>query len=297
MPKSIIFDKHSIKAFFAIVLATFLWGTTFAAQKSAAGQCSPFLYNFARFLVGGLVLALIVRSKGIRKISRREIQAGLLLGFLLFAASATQQIGISSTTAGKAGFITSLYIVIVPLLLAFFWREKSDPLLWCSVVIALLGLYFLSVSKALFIERGDAWVLLCSLIWAFHVIAVGFFAKRFSVLRLGMIQCLTNAFLCLLPIFTLEGFNSSSLLSTWFEILYAGLFSAAAAFTIQIAAQRHLPTAMASVLLSFESVFAVLAGAVFLGEELSSRQLLGATLMFTATIIVSLDTFKNSLQK
>ena len=243
--------KRRLRANVLLLLAALFWGSTFAAQRVAAGTIAPFPFQGIRCLLGAALLYLAVPAldrflPGGTWRSRALWIAGLLCGLCLFSATNLQQFGISlGTTAGKSGFITALYIVLVPVF-GVFLRRRSGPLVWISVALAVAGLFFLCVDESLSLAKGDFVTLLCAVCFAAQIAA------------------------------------------SWFPIVYAGVFSSALAYTFQIIAQRDTNPTVASILMSTESVFAVLSGWLVLGERLSGRESLGCALMFCAVLLSQL---------
>lgn len=215
------------------------------------------------------------------------LAGGVVCGLLLCLATNLQQVGIQYTTAGKAGFITSLYIVLVPCL-GLFIGQRIGKALWAAVVLAVCGLYLLCMGEKLVLERGDLYILLCALTFAFHILAVGYYATRTDGVKLSCLQFLISGAVGMVFMFIFETPHIKDILACAFPILYAGIFSCGLAYTFQIIGQKHVSPAVASLLMSFESVFAALSGAVILGEQLSLKELSGCILMFCAVILAQL---------
>ena len=253
-----------IKNGIMLVLTAFIWGTAFVAQSVGMDYLGPFTFNGVRSLIGGAALLPCIwlfqkgKGKATEKPSRGArkelIAGGIACGLLLFAASSLQQIGIQYTTAGKAGFITAFYIVIVPVL-GIFLHKKISGKVWGAVAIALAGLYFLCITEKFAVGKGDILIFLCALVFSIHIV---------------------------------EG---------WAPLLYAGVLSCGVAYTLQIIGQKNVNPAVASLILSLESCFSVLAGWMVLGEKLSMRESVGCVLMFGAIILAQLpDRKKEELQ-
>jgi drug/metabolite transporter (DMT)-like permease len=264
----------------------------------------PFTFNAVRFLVGSLVLFPILiwqRLCGKRPSVPSSASSqkntlwrnGLLLGLLLFGGASFQQLGLVTTTAGKGGFITGLYVVLVPLLLALFWRDRIGWGNWVGAALVVAGLFLLSISlrEAFSIDPGDVWVLLGAFLWAMHVIAVGRLAPGHDPLKLAAVQYIVCALLCAAAALVLEWGTWDGVLKATPSILYAGVFSTGLAYTGQVVAQRHAPATDAAIILSMESVFAALSGWLALGETLTGQQLAGCTLMFVGMLLAQLPSF------
>jgi drug/metabolite transporter (DMT)-like permease len=260
-------------------------------------QIGPFAFNATRFVLGGLVLLPIyvveTRFFGKNLVSRRgDLCSGVLLGLLLFGGASSQQIGLVHTSAGKAGFITGLYVVIVPLLLALVWREQVGRGVWLGAGLAVAGLFLLSLNLnlnfSLNLNPGDGWVLAGAFLWAMHVVAIGRLAPGRDPLRLAMVQYFVCALLSLLAALALERWAWDGVLLAGPAIVYTGVLSTALGYTTQVVAQRHTRPTHAVILLSAEAVFAALFGWLLLGEGLTARQLLGCGLMLAGMLLAQL---------
>lgn len=222
-----------------------------------------------------------------KRARRTLILGGILCGAVMFLATTIQQFGLLYTSAGKAGFITTLYIVIVPVLGLFFGR-RAPFTVWVSAVIALLGLYMLSVRGDFTISPGDFLMLLCAVCFSAHIMLISYFSPRCNGIALSCIQFFTAGILGLLPMLLLEQPTVSALLSGWLPILYTGVMSCGVAYTLQIIAQKDVNETVASVLMSLESVFSVLTGWLLLDERLNSSELIGCALIFTGVLLAQL---------
>ncbi len=272
-----------LKADLTLLIISVIWGTAFVAQRVAGQMGSVYLFNGARYLLAALAVLPFVGRNIILAAPRAQFQWMFLAGFLLFLASAFQQVGLVYTTAGNAGFITSLYVVLVPIVLFSLWRER---LRWLSVVavgIAVAGAFLLSTAGRFEVRAGDALELAGALFWAFHVVVLGKFASRFESISFSVGQLAVCGLLNL----GVGAFVETSLPLNWplvGAILYTALFSLGLCYTLQIWAQRHTPPADAALILSLESVFAVLAGWWLLNERLEAIQVLGCVLIFAAVL-------------
>lgn len=265
-----------------LVLVALLWGTAFVVQRVAAGHLGPFFYTGIRFLLGGAIL-LPLAGPPWRGMAARDRRASLLVGLLLFGGATLQQAGLATTTAGRAGFITGLYVVLVPLLLALGWRQRPPAAAWPAAILALAGLYLLSGAGTR-LAPGDALELAGAGCWALHVIAVGRLVPRTGGLRLGAAQLLVAGALSLVLSLWLEG-ETGDLAAAWWTVAYTGVVSVGLGYTLQAVAQRWAPPTDAAVILSAEAVFAALAGRLFLGELLDARQAAGCGLLLAAMLL------------
>jgi drug/metabolite transporter (DMT)-like permease len=277
------------KADLTLLLVSIIWGSAFVAQRVAGQMGSVYLFNGARYLLAALVvLPFVIRlyqtSSAIRPVPRTQYQWMLIAGLLLFMASALQQLGMVYTTAGNAGFITSLYVVLVPVLLFTIWREKAHLMSVIAVVLAGAGAFFLSTGGRFEVRAGDVLELVGALFWAFHVIVLGKYASKFEALSFSVGQLAVCGFLNLGI-----GLVVEASMPLRFPILgaiaYTAFFSLGLCYTLQIWAQQHTPPADAALLLSLESVFAVLSGWLLLSEKLAPIQMFGCVLIFVAVLL------------
>ena len=223
------------------------------------------------------------------------LPGGVCCGIALCAASLLQQFGIRYTSVGKAGFLTTLYIVIVPLF-GIFVRRIPGVKVWCSVVAALIGMYLLCISGSVRIGLGDALVIGCALVFSIHILVVDHFAEQVDGVKLSCLQFLTSGVICLVLAFLTEHPSWDALFAGIVPVLYAGVLSSGVGYTLQVVGQKKVEPTAASLLLSMESVFSVLAGWVILGQKLSARELLGCALVFAAVICVQLPDKKKTKQ-
>lgn len=280
-----------------LLLAAFIWGVAFVAQSVGMDYVEPFTFNGIRCLLGGVVLMPCIyffdRFKSQKE--KEEIQqnrkslwfAGIICGIILFVATNAQQIGLQYTSAGKAGFITALYIVIVPIM-GLFLKKKCGWNVWVSVFIALAGFYLLSINEGFSLEKGDFYILVCALVFPFHIWVVNHYAPIVDGVRLSCLQFLVCGILSVICMFLFETPKMDAIFSAWAPILYAGILSCAVAYTLQIIGQRDFNPTIASLLMSFESVFSVIAGWIILGEALSRREMIGCVLIFVGVILAQI---------
>ena len=285
-PKSV-----RLKSDLILLLAAIVWGGGFVAQRDASFHLGFFAFNGIRFLLGGLVMLPFVIKR--LRFSDRGLLWILPAGILLFGASSLQQAGIATTSAGTAGFITGVYVVLVPLLLALFWKHKTKLIIWIAALAALGGTYLLSTGgSALTPSGGNLIVLAGSLVWAFHVIIVGIAVKKLDVFVFSVGQFLFCGFLHLISSFFVNPPVMAAVQNSWASILYAGLGSVVIGFTLQAIGQRKAPPADAALILSLESVFAAIFGALILREQMNAIQLAGCAIILTAIIVAQLPAFQ-----
>lgn len=278
-----------------LVLTALIWGCAFVAQSMGMDYVGPFTFNMARFLIGAVVLLPVIwfmdrqRKTGAEKGAEQKtlIIGGICCGIALAVASTLQQWGILFTTVGKAGFITAMYIVIVPLL-GVFIGKKVRPLIIGCVAIAVVGFYFLCMTESLRLGLGDFLVLLCAIAFSIHILVIDHFSPKVDGVKMSAIQFLTAAIISAVPTLLWEQPVFTEILQAWQPVLYAGVMSCGVAYTLQIIAQKNADPTVASLLLSLESVFSVLAGWVLLGQGLSLKELFGCVLIFCAIILAQL---------
>ena len=285
--------SKKMKANLLLFIAAFIWGTAFVAQKSG-GAIGSFTFNGIRTFIGGLVLLpLVIRNhkdKSLPLFTKEELTGGIVCGFFLFVAASLQQFGLAYTTAGKAAFITTLYVVFCPILSLIVHKKKTRPLVWLCVVLDVIGLYLLCMTDASFsIQIGDTLVILCAVAFAGQMVAVDNFIDRIDGIKLSCIQFLFSGLLGIICMFIFEGpVSVSNIMTAWFPILYAGVISCGIAYTFQVLGQKEATPTIAALILCLESVFGVLAGAVILGETMTMREILGCIIMFAAVVISNL---------
>ncbi len=290
----------------SLLLAALIWGGAFVAQRLGMNYVGPFTFNGTRCLIGAVVLLPFIMVQRKRKPtaespqapgSRKELfLAGVVCGVCLFVASSLQQFGLQYVSAGKSGFITACYIVIVPVL-GIFLRRKTGWRVWVAVAVAVAGLYFLCITETFTIGRGDLFSLGGAAAFAVQILAVAHFASRVDGIRLSCVQCLVCGVLSLPFMFLFETPSLAGLWGSILPLLYAGVLSCGIAYTLQIIGQRDVNPAVASLLMSLESCFSVLAGWLILGERLSRREFLGCVLMFAAILLAQLPARRGRKRK
>jgi drug/metabolite transporter (DMT)-like permease len=255
----------------------------------------PFLFTGVRFLIGVVVLLPVIwfLSKKPQQTHKAEVStkkliyAGTVAGLLLFGGISCQQVGLQYTTAGKAGFITGLYIFFVPLI-GLFLGQKTGSGTWLGATIALFGLYLLSIKEDFSIAEGDLLQLICAVFFAAHVLVIGYLAKRMDTLKLSLVQYLVCGFISLFIAIAIEMISWDMIVATAIPLLYAGVMSTGIAYTLQVVAQQHAHSSHAAIILSLEGAFAVLGGWLLLDEHLPARGLLGCALMLTGMFLSQL---------
>ena len=283
--------SKTLKAEVLLLLAAVIWGFAFVAQRIGMDHVGPFTYNGVRFMLGALSLlpllwlgrrsAAPVGSGGGRLI----LGGGLLAGLILFAGASLQQVGIVHTTAGKAGFITGLYVVVVPAL-GLLWGHRTPWSTWAGAALAVAGLYLLTLTEDLSLAKGDGLVLIGAFFWAGHVLVIGGLSGRhIEPVLLACLQFIVCAVLSLAVAVVTEPITLRGLWGGALPILYGGLLSVGVAYTLQVVAQRDAPPAHAAIILSLETVFAALGGWLLLNEILSGRGLIGCALMFAGMLL------------
>ena len=280
-----------------LLLTAAIWGVAFVAQSVGMDYVGAFTFNAARFLIGAVVLLPVIvlfsgrgdhgGERAVPHESRHLIAGGIACGVFLCAASNFQQFGIKYTTVGKAGFITACYIVIVPVI-GIFLKKPCSPFLWVAVAMAVAGLYLLCIKDGFSIGRGDFLVLICSVLFSVHILVIDHFSPLADGVKLSCIQFLTAGVLSLIPAFLFEHPSAAALAQARVPVLYAGVLSCGAGYTLQIIGQRGMNPTVASLILSLESCISVLAGWLILGQAMSLRELAGCMVMFAAIVLAQL---------
>lgn len=286
--------RHSL----ILLLTAVIWGTAFVAQSVGMDYVGPFTFTCVRSLIGGVVLipciALLNRMNGHPEPDEHKkddgkmlFLGGLCCGLALCTASCFQQFGILYTSVGKAGFITAFYIIIVPVL-GLFFGKKCSPLVWAGVVLALAGLYFLCMTESLRLGTGDILVFICACLFSVHILVIDYFTRYVDGVKMSCIQFFVCGILSGTAMLIFEKPEPLQLLAAWKPILYAGVLSSGAGYTLQIVGQKDMNPTVASLILSLESVVSVLAGLLFLNQRLTAREFMGCVLMFTAIILAQI---------
>ncbi len=281
--------------------AAFFWGTTFVAQLEGMDGLGPFSYAAPRYLTGFLsLLVVLLYTRRSRARERRQknyqrgFAIGLLIGVILFVASSMQQIALQFSTAGKAAFITCLYIVFVPLGAKFLGKiiRREN---WLGAGLAIVGLYLLAIGEGFSIQIGDAILFVSAFIWTAQILLVDRFASKVDLIEMSTAQVFIVMVLSFAAMFALETPNLSAMLNAWFPILYGGIMSAGVAFTLQLYGQRYAEPSTAAIIMSFEAIFGALAGWFFLNEIMTSQEIFGCVLMLLGMLATQWTLIKSNM--
>lgn len=285
-----------MRANFMLLMTAVIWGVAFVAQSVGMEYVGPFTFSSVRNMIGGLVLlpciALLDRLDSRAPAAQPKnktwpILGGVCCGASLAVSEVLQQCGIARTSVGKAGFLTAMYILIVPLMGLVVGKRVSRKV-WAAVVLALCGMYLLCMTESFQIAQGDLLVLAAAVGFSLHILIIDYFSPGVDGVRMSCIQFFTASILCIGPMLVIEQPTVSAVLSAWAPVLYAGVLSSGVAYTLQVLGQKNTEPTVASLILSLESVVAALAGWVILGERLSVRELTGCVLAFAAIILAQL---------
>lgn len=299
--------KEGFKGSALLLTAAFLWGMSFVASKEGLASLDVYTFTALRSLAACILLFFVVivaewkkkkaagseRSKDAEDVkSKKEERKVLLLGGIccgaaLFLGMIVQQFGLVTVDAGKGGFLTALYIVMVPLM-GVAIGHKISKLVLLSLPCALAGLWLLTVKDGLTIGKGELLIIICAFFYAVHILVVGYFSPKTDPLKMSLIQFIVVTLLCSIPMFLFEEISMTAIMQTWLPILYGGAISNGIGFTLQLVAQKDVHPMVAGVLLSMESCFAVLGGCVLLHEHMAGKEILGCVLMFAAVILAQL---------
>jgi drug/metabolite transporter (DMT)-like permease len=284
-----------MKSNLLLLITAVIWGFAFVAQRAGMEFVGPFTFNTARFLLGSISLIPLLIINQRRKVQNEQIltkknliSGGLAAGLCLFLGAAFQQTGLVHTSAGKGGFITGFYIILVPIL-GLLIKQKTSILTWAGAMISIIGLYFLSVNESFKINIGDILVLIGAFFWAFQILVIGFFSNRTDPIKLSSTQFMICAILSFLSALIDEKIIIENILSASIPILYAGIFSAGIAFTLQIVAQKEAHPSNAAIIMSLEAVFAVIGGWLILDETIPARGLIGCAFMLAGMILSQIN--------
>lgn len=286
--------RYALKYDLLMLLTAAVWGFAFVAQRLGMDHVGPFIFNALRFAMGSLVLIpFIFLTKSVfhtKYTVIAHIKVGVIAGLIIFGGATLQQIGMVYTSAGNAGFLTGFSVILVPVF-GIFLKHHTTFYVWVGAILALIGLYFLSVSDQATINPGDIMVFLSAVFWASHIIYIGNNASSMHPLSIASIQFATVAVLSIFPAFAFETNTFDGIFDATYPILYGGLMSAGVGYTLQVVAQRHAPVGHAAIILSLESVFAVLGGWLLLSEDVSSRTLLGCGLALAGMLVAQAEYF------
>lgn len=293
-------QKGQIKNSLLLLLTAVIWGVAFVAQSVGLEYVEPFTFNSVRSIIGGLVLLpCIVILKKWKKGFATKIEwiGGICCGIALCLASNFQQFGMQHTTVGKAGFITALYVVLVPIL-GLFVKKKVPIFIWLCVGLSVAGLYLLCMPEGAFVlALGDLLVLICAILFSLHILVIDYFSPKGDGVVISCIQFFTCGILTGVVMIFTETPTIGNILDAKWAILYAGVLSSGVAYTLQVVAQKNVNPTVASLILCLESVVAVLAGWIILGQGLSTREIWGCVLMFVAIVLAQLPMPKRKKEK
>jgi len=290
--------KNNSKSILLLSITAIIWGTTFVAQSASAAYIEPFTFNCIRTIIAGFVLLPFLpyfakRNAAVQKSESRESSnkmlylGSLCCGITLFIGGSFQQMGIQYTTAGKAGFLTALYIVLVPIV-GIFFRKKVKLLVWISVVLSFIGMYFLCITESFSIVASDLFIIVAALAYTVHILIVDYFSPKVESVKMSCLQFFVCGILSGGMMLLVEEPQISQILAAKIPILYAGVLSSGIADTFQIVAQKNVNPVIASLIMSAESVVAALSGFIILQEMLTMREVFGCLLMFGAIILTQL---------
>lgn len=300
--------EHKTRNTCLLLLTALIWGSAFVAQRAGIEVIGPFTLNGLRSILAGIVLLPVIKVMDLQKKRQQENQGecvaelgkeekakerktlivgGICCGIALTLGSTLQQVGIVYTTAGKSGFITALYILIVPIL-GLFIKKKVGMKTWVGVVLALVGMYFLSMTDGFYISKGDFLVFLSAIAFAMHILVIDYFSPKADGVKLSCIQFWVCGIVCSILMMIFEKPEIGQVLAAWLPIVYAGVLSSGVGYTLQVVAQKGIDPTVASLIMSLESVFAALSGWLILHEQLSSREIFGCILVFVAIVLAQL---------
>ena len=304
--------KMQFGKMFMLLLTAAIWGTAFVAQSVGMDYVEPFTFTFVRNIIGGLVLIPCIwflkklkrkenriESSGLQAttenhsgklpVTRTEWIGGICCGVALFLASNLQQIGIVYTTVGKAGFITALYVVIVPIM-GIFFKKRVSILVWICVALSVIGLYLLCMTEGSFsLNVGDFLTLLCAIMFSVHIMVIDHFSPKGDGVVMSCIQFFVCGLLSGITMLFVENPQIENMLAAWLPIIYAGVFSSGIAYTLQVVAQKDMNPTIASLILCLESVVSAIAAWLILHEAMTTRELVGCGLMFAAIVMANLE--------
>jgi drug/metabolite transporter (DMT)-like permease len=292
--------KQQLTSNIMFLITAIIWGFAFVAQRVGAQHIGSFTFNGIRFALGGLSLVPLIiylnkTPKGSSKkasASYSVILAGIITGSILFIGASLQQIGLAYTTAGKAAFITGLYIAIVPIL-GMFLKHKLHITTWLGVALAVVGLYFLSVTESFSIGKGDLLEVIGAFFWALHILTIDYFTKKVDALKLSFVQIITCSILSMTVAMFFEDITLSGIYEALIPLLYGGICSVGIAYTLQVVGQKHAKPSHAAIILSLEAVFASIGGIIILNESLGLRGYIGCMLMLTGMLLSQFSTIKS----
>lgn len=288
-----------------LLITSIIWGVAFVFQRTGMDSIGPITFNAVRMATATIflfVLSAVIDIKNrknsstinendkevIEKRKKATLIGGILCGFFLAASSTVQQMGIVNTTAGKAGFITAMYMLFVPIFNLIIFKKKTGRIVWFAVVLGIVGMYLLCVKENFTLTEGDALILLCALLFSGHILCCDKFAPNCDAVKLSAIQFGVSAIICTILAFIFEKPSIDGIIAAAIPILYCGIMSGGIGYTLQIIGQKHTEPTVASLIMSLEAVFAALAGVILLQEKMSLQEFFGCAIMFTAMVLVQL---------
>ncbi len=296
-----------LQANMVLMLTALIWGSTFVVQQVSTGSLGAVSFTSARFFLGALIVLPFAvvqykqRKKERHRITVKDWGGMIVTGLALFSGAVLQQIGVFHTSVANAGFLTALYVPLVPVISFFVLKKNIHWSVWPASAGCLAGTFIMSGAQNLTLNAGDVWVITSAFFWAFHVILVGTMASRTQApLVVAVVQFFTCSAAGLIVGFFVEHPGAADFTSAWFGIFFAGFLSVGVAFTLQVVAQRYTEAADSAIILSAETVFAALAGLIFIGERLSPMQTMGAAMILSCILAVQLlplYTHKQALRK
>ena len=300
-------NRKAMRGSLLLLLGSVIWGAAFVAQRVGMDHMGPFTFNGIRMLLAWLVMipvTMLLEARNKKNPGwtapdpKEQRLSGILCGVLLFAASSLQQMGLVTTTAGKAGFITALYVVLVPVAGWLLLRKNPGKIIWMGVALAVFALWLLCMPAGGFeLQGGDLLVLGCAVCFTFQILCVDHYAPRVSGVKLARDEFLVTGGLSMLIALATEPITCEGLRETLIPILYAGIMSGAAGYTLQVLGQRDTDPTVASLIMCMEAVFAVLTGALLIGEKMTVRETVGCVLMFFAVILAQLSPVISSIRR
>ena len=301
-------NRKSLRGSLLLLLGSLIWGAAFVAQRVGMDHMGPYTFNGIRMLLAWIVMVpvtLVFECKAKKNPDRtgpdpkEQRLAGVLCGGLLFIASSLQQMGLVSTSAGKAGFITALYVVLVPVAAWLMFRKNPGKIIWLGVAIAVFALWLLCMPAGggFRLQGGDLLVLGCAVCFTFQILCVDHYAPRVSGMRLARDEFLVTGGLSMVIALATETITGDGIREALIPLLYAGVMSGAVGYTLQVLGQRDTDPTVASILMCLESVFAVLTGVIILGEKMTARETVGCILMFSAVILAQLSPVISSIRR
>ena len=283
------FPRTRLHADILLLVTATIWGTAFVVQRMVANQIGVITFTGLRFLIGGIVL-LPLAWRSLQGHGWKLAGASAVLGAILFGGAALQQLGLQTTTAANAGFITGTYVIIIPILMAVFWQKRQRFWVWVAACMALGGLFLLSTGGRMTqVNSGDLFELVGAFFWAMHVILVGRFVRQFPALPLAVGQFLMCGIIGISAGFAWEGVAVEGLRASWWAVLYTGMLSIAVGYTFQVVAQQIAPPADTAIILNGEAVMAAISGWIILNERLGAVQIAGCGLILAGILVSQID--------